>query len=350
MENEPTKLEFVDSAEALQESLAADTGAQPETTQQETPQQQESTYVDPEAQPVEADTQETVQESQDFQYSEQEVEQAVYSFLSERLGRNIDSLDDLNAQSAIDERVQAIADFVSDTGRNPRDWFAYQQLNPSEMDDATAIRINAAAQYPDLSNEELNLLVNSKYKLDPDLHSEEEVRLSQIQMKMDAASAKQEIEELRSQYASPEGYSNSAESFVDDDWINDMSYEVDALEGLEFELGDGKSFTFGLDDNYRTQLKNANVEIESYFDDYIQEDGNWDFDKFNSHKAVIDNIDSIVANAYRQGLGDGQKGLVNKAANVSMNTAQRAPQGNESSVAAQLKNIMGGRGTTTFKL
>ena len=107
MENEPTKLEFVDSVEALQESLAADTGAQPETTQQETPQQQESTYVDPEAQPVEADTQETVQESQDFQYSEQEVEQAVYSFLSERLGRNIDSLDDLNAQSAIDRGVQS---------------------------------------------------------------------------------------------------------------------------------------------------------------------------------------------------------------------------------------------------
>lgn len=350
MENEPTKLEFVDSAEALQESLAADTGVQPETTQQETPQQEDTPYVDPEAQPANVDTQEPVQTSDDAQYSDQEVEQAVYSFLSERLGRDVSSLDDLNTQSAIDERVQAIADFVSDTGRNPRDWFTYQQLNPSEMDDATAVRINAAAQYPDLSNEELNLLVGSKYKLDPDLHSEEEVRLSQLQLKMDAATAKREIEELRSQYSAPEANSNAAESFVDDDWINTMSSEVDALEGLEFELGEGKSFTFGLDDNYRTQLKNSNTQIESYFDNYIQEDGNWDFDKFNSHKAVVDNIDSIVANAYKQGLGDGQKGLVNKAANVSMNTAQRAPQGNENSVASQLKNIMSGRGTTTFKL
>ena len=89
---------------------------------------------------------------------------------------------------------------------------------------------------------------------------------------------------------------------------------------------------------------------ESFFDQYIQSDGNWDFDKFNSHRAVVDNIDSIVASAYRQGLGDGQRGLVNRAANVSMDTAQRMPQTNQNSIASQLKNIMGGRGTTTFKL
>jgi hypothetical protein len=34
------------------------------------------------------------------------------------------------------------------------------------------------------------------------------------------------------------------------------------------------------------------------------------------HQTVLDNIETIVKTAYAQGLGEGQRGLVNKAANV----------------------------------
>ena len=40
-------------------------------------------------------------------------------------------------------------------------------------------------EYPNLSYDELNLLVNGKYKVDADLYSEEEVNLAKPQMKMD---------------------------------------------------------------------------------------------------------------------------------------------------------------------
>ena len=45
----------------------------------------------------------------------------------------------------------------------------------------------------------------------------------------------------------------------------------------------------------------------------------------NSHRAVLNNIDQIVSAAYRQGQSDGQRGLVDRAANVSavtQNTGQ----------------------------
>ena len=32
--------------------------------------------------------------------------------------------------NAIDERVEAIARFVEETGRAPEDWFRFQSLNP----------------------------------------------------------------------------------------------------------------------------------------------------------------------------------------------------------------------------
>jgi hypothetical protein len=118
------------------------------------------------------------------EYSEADLEQAVMSFMSERLGREINSFDDFSVQqetNAIDERVEAIARFVEETGRAPEDWFRFQSLNPEGMDDMTAIRIQLSNDHPNLSYDELSLLVNSKYKIDPDLYSEEEVNLAKLQ-------------------------------------------------------------------------------------------------------------------------------------------------------------------------
>jgi hypothetical protein len=290
MENQPSEaqgFQVFDNVEDLSASMAAEQEPQVETTEpvaepaaQPAPepavesQPEESAYVDPEAAPTE-ETQE---------YTDSDYEEAVLSYMSERLGRQFDSFDDFSApqQNALDERIEAIARFVEETGRTPEDWFAYQSLNPSEMDDMTAIRVSMASQYSGLSAEELNTLVQSKYKVDPDLNSEEEVRLAQIQLKVDAQAAREKIEELRSNYQAPSVQSNDVESIVD---------------------------------------------------------------------AVVDNIDAIVASAYKQGLGDGQRTLVDKAANVQSQTPTEtgAPQSNP--FTDQLKQIISGQGgRMTFKI
>jgi hypothetical protein len=58
----------------------------------------------------------------------------------------------------------------------------------------------------------------------------------------------------------------------------------------------------------------------------------------------------ILTLAYRQGLGDGQRNLVDKAANVNVNTAQRPNSQNINSVAEQLKQQLGGRGVMNIKI
>ena len=71
----------------------------------------------------------------------------------------------------------------------------------------------------------------------------------------------------------------------------------------------------------------------------------------SSHRAVIDNIDKIVSAAYRQGMGDGQRGIVDKAANVQAQTPQVGQQNqNADPVISQLKQIMGDGGRMTFKI
>lgn len=358
------KLEFVDSAEALQASMQADTagGETQETEPTTEPAPTSEAPVEGQTQPMtfdsspepagESEVQTTEASTEAPQYTESEIEASVMSFLSERLGREITSFDELNTPQEearqIDERVKAIAEFVENTGRSPQEWFAYQQLNPSEMDDVTAIRVQLASEYPTLSSEEIGMLVGDKYKLDTNLYSEDEVKLSQLQLKIDATKAKQQIEDLRNQYTAPAREGRS-ESFITDEWVNNSSKEIDDLEGLQFDLGNGNTFQFGLDDSYRNQLKDKTARLDSYFDSFKNQDGSWNYDALHTQLAIADNIDAIVSSAYKQGKGDGQKGLVDTVANVDPNPTRSTGEKPVNSVAEQLKNIMGG-GMTTFKI
>ena len=363
------------------EELSASMNAEPqqtETVTEEAPQQESQVVSEPTEQVVSEPQVETTSEPQveqqlendqvpqvsqeeftqqqpaEVQYSDNEIENAVMSYLSEKLERDVTSLDDLFSQpTPIDERVEAIAKFVSETGRAPKDWFTYQSLSTSEMDDATLVKVDMALQYPNLSAEEVNTLILNKYKLDPNKYSEDEVKVGSLQMKVDAANAKKQIEEQRMRYAAPEVQQQPAEeqeSFIDEEWISEMRQEANNLTGLEFDLGNDKTFTFGLDDRYKQDLVNKNARLDEYFDAYVHDDGSWDFDTLNSHRAIVDNIDAIVASTYRQGLSDGQKGVVQNAANVSAQVPQQSSQPNNP-LGEQLKNILGKNSNKlTFKI
>lgn len=290
--------------------------------------------------------------------SEQEFEAAIAGYVSEKLGVSIDSIEQLTqlleAQKSpsIDERVKAIADFVAETGRDPYDWFRYQSINPSEMDDLSAVKLQMAVDYPNLSNEDVDLLVKSKYKVDEDLFSDEEIRLSKIQLKIDADKAKRDIEKLRENYRMPvkqEASQEEVQSPIDENWIRTMSQEVDSLEALSFQLGD-QEFNFGINDQYKSSLKDKNARLDEFFDQYVDDSGSWNFELLNSHRALVDNIDEIVNSIYKQGLSDGQRKLVETAANVDVSSPRPAQSKAADSVAAQILNYMSNNDSLRLKI
>lgn len=289
-------------------------------------------------------------------FSQEELDGEVLRYMSEKLGTQIDSFDFIQekfntAPTEIDERVAAINNFVRETGRGPEDWYAYQRLNTSEMDDMTAVRNHMRMEHSNLNNEEIDMLMSSKYKLDPDMNTEQDVKMSQLQLKMDAEQARRSIEEVRSKYEAPEISSAEPQSFITDEWISAMRGEVNDLDGLVFGLPNGQQFTYGLDNKYKNKLIEKNSKLDQYFDDYISDSGSWDFDKLSSHRALIDNIDEIVASVYRQGISDGQRKVVQDAGNVSTNTApqQDIQQNTSTRLEEQLRNAFGQQGGMTFK-
>jgi hypothetical protein len=330
-----------------------------EPTPEPTVDTQAPTTPEPEVQPEPVMAQSSLDTNPEPEMSEQEFEAAIASYVSERLGVSVDSIEALakilEAQQtpSIDERVKAIADFVEETGRDPYDWFRYQSINPSEMDDLSAVKMQLAVDYPNLSNEDINLLVASKYKVDEDIYSDDEVRLAKIQLKIDADKAKRDIEKLRENYRMPvkreEPAQAEVQSPIDENWIRTMSQEVDSLEALTFQLGD-QEFNFGLNDQYKSSLKDKNARLDEFFDQYVDESGSWDFETLNAHRALLDNIDEIASAIYKQGLSDGQRKLVETAANVDVTSPRVAETKNADSVAAQIFNYLNGNDGLRLKI
>ncbi len=310
---------------------------QPEVQQVETPQAEQPVQQEAKAEDI-------------------NVDQEVLQFLSERLGKDFDSFDSISEAISykpveIDERVAAINKFVVETGRSPEEWYRYQSLDPSEMDEMSLVRLQVSAENPSLTSDDVALLLKNKYKLDQDYHSEDEIKLSKLQLKMDAEKARKSITELRSSYEAPVVETSDMDSPIDEDWVKNMSARTNNFGYLEFDLPGNETFKFGIDDNYRKQLVQKNSKLDEYFNDYVSDSGDWNFDKLNAHRALVDNIDSIVSSIYNQGLSDGRKGVVAQAANVDAsrpNINQQPDQRNK--LEEQLLNALGGSTGMTFKV
>lgn len=366
-ENEPAvtqpEPEVID-ATSLNQEVSNETVEQTQEPATAEPQQtaDETTVSEAATQSPEVDVpQSSLESAEEPEMSQEEFEAGVAQFISERLGLELDSLEQLSEilnapkQSAdIDERVKAIADFVAETGRDPQDWFTYQSLNPSEMDDLAAVKLQMAVEYPNLASEEIDMLIGSKYKIDEDLYSDDEIKLSKLQLKIDAQKSRTEIDRIRDSYKAPvkaqqETQQQEVQSPITKEWIKTMSDEVDALEALTFELGDTE-FNFGIRPEYRNQLKQKNERLDEFFDQYVDNDGSWNFEMLNAHRAVLDNIDEIAKAIYNQGLSDGQRKLVEKTANVDVSGPAPANQQNTNSVYEQVMNALGNDTTLKFKI
>ena len=342
---------------------------------QESPQEdvQEPVMEDTAAEPQQEDVQETFEQEEqeqssldtedDYDVSDQELNEMAISMVSEMLGYEdltIEQLSELvnnepeETQLEIDERLQPILDFVEKTGRSPEDWFRYQQMNPTEMDDLSAVQLSVQTEYPDLTPQEVNRLMNRKYKLDPERFDEDEIADSVLQLKIDATKARKDISSLRDGFALPvESATTQGEidSPFDESWYSSMQNETANLQGIDFELPNGKAFSYGIKDEYRQQLVDKNSRLEEFFDQYVEDSGSWNIDKLNMHQTVVDNIDEIVKNVYQQGLSDGQRKVVTNASNVQAQSPSSTPQqgGQDAQMERLLRELGGGTNVMNIK-
>lgn len=346
--------EVVDESQEQETAVATETEEQQqveETAQAEVSADENKESVEEEAQVTETVTDgssftfgddnvtsETETESQQ-QESEKPVftDEDVFSRISEMLGNEVKSVEDLKSKQQEsnpwleDPEIAKFIEFKEKTkGKSFNEFALYQSIDTSEMDNMSAVRLEMQMEYPDLNGQDIQELIDSKYKLDEDEYDESEVKRAKIMLKADGSKAKKKLETLRQDFLIPKQEETQAtspqqqtesqeeESVFDDAWKSDMRKTVDGLNALQFKVeGSDDPFNVSISNEMKQQVKSLNESPENFFDRYIDQNDNWNHKLFNAERFVIENLSTIINQAVKHGMGLGQKEIVETASNAS---------------------------------
>lgn len=271
----------------------------------------------------------------------------VLSYLSEKLGRSVDSFDSLTQQPEskgvefASEQLKALNDYVSETGRGVEDYFKAQSMDTENMSSEDLLKSYIGYNNPDYSQKEVDLYFNHLYKQDSDKYDEEETALGSLQMKRDVREAKKLFQEVKDNYYSKESGSNEMSEQeakeVRSNWINNMESQVDELEGISFDINDsGEEFTFAITDEARAGLKDSNSNLDSFFNKYVSDDGSWDYDQLNQDMFILNNIQDIVRGVANQYRSKGTEQVIKDAKNINMSPKSQPTSSNSKSIGSQI--------------
>jgi hypothetical protein len=280
--------------------------------------------------------------------------QEFLKFINEQFKQNFDSIDSFNnalsteKTSFANEQIEKMNNFVSETGRTIADYIRTQAVDYSKMSNEDVMRLTLKQENPELSMDEVNVLIESKYKLGKDKHSDAEKTLGKIELKKDVANARKSLIEMQEKYRMPvTNNDNSAEQeTAQRDWVNNMSSEVDEVESITFDINDsGEQFTFALTDDHRKGLVDVNSNLNDFFNQYIGDNGDWNFDKLNTDMFVLSNFQDIIRSVANQYRSKGTEQVVKDIKNPSFNNEPRQNTERKRDILDELDDQMNGTGS-----
>jgi len=319
--------------------------------------QEQSNVIDLTGEESSLNTEETTnveeqpQTSQPQEGEEISDDEVVLQYLSEKLGRDISSFDDLNttgeqteSNDFASEQLQVINEYVKNTGRTVQDYLNTQTVDLSNVSDDAVMKEYLKLENPSLTEAELNDYIAATYKTDSEEYSARDTNAGKVQLTKDAKAARDYFNQVKEDYAMPMQAEDSGMSDADrEEWLSTMESEVNDLEGLSFSMNDqGEEFTYTLDDEARQEIKSYNSDLENFFDKYVNESGDWNFDALNTDMYILNNIDKIVRGVANQYRSKGTESVINEIKNPSFTQdKQGAPQKKESTIDMLRRQILG---------
>jgi len=270
-------------------------------------------------------------------------EESVLSFIKNRYGRDISSLDELTAakeSEKMPEDVAAYYKYKKETGRGFDD-FAKLQVNYDEMDTDKLLRDYLMATEDGLDPEDIEMLMED-YSFDEDLDDDSDIKKIKIARKKTIAKAKSYFNDQKEKYRVPlessrdsisesdakdleayKQYIESAKTYEEEinrkrDWFNKKTDGVFGSEfkGFEFTLDD-KKVTFSPGD--ATELKKIQSDPQNFIGKFLNDDGLIE-DAVGYHKAlsIAMNPEKFAKFFYEQGKAEATDDVIRKTKNINM--------------------------------
>lgn len=277
-------------------------------------------------------------------------EDDVRSFLSERYGREITSLDELNevreTAPELPEDVAAYYKYKQETGRGLEDFIKVNR-NLDEADGDSLLKEYLLITEDGLDAEDVEMMMDD-YKYDEDLDDEADIKKAKLAKKKAIAKAKKYFAEQKEKYQAPlesrgagsledseeyqayKQYVEQAKTYQEEqkrrkEWFDEKTNEVfsDGFKGFEFSIDD-KSYVYTPGD--RTELKKLQQTPEAWLNKYLDDKGLVkDAAGYHKSLAVAMNPEKFARFFYEQGQANAVDDVMRKTKNINM-SERAAPQ------------------------
>jgi len=309
-----------------------------EETTDVTPNPDEPKAQDAPAEPV------TTTEPAQAQQEEEITEKDIVEFISSQFEMEFSTLDEIKEKLAgslkeedsfANEEIRQLNEFVKQTGRSISDFYFVQGLNVTEMDDLSAVKTKYKMLYPELSDDEVESLLDDTFKLSEEDYSEKDVRVGKARLKTEASIARNELNKMKSELVKPiEKKAEPTKTEELTNYASEVKTAISDLEEIEFDNLDWR-FKFGEEEKKALASSVGDKGLESLFDSFSDGEGNIDFAQFAAAKYLLDNADSLFKLAIEHGKSIGREEVVSATKNPSVDK----PTKNDSSTMSPRENI-----------
>ena len=296
-------------------------------------------------------------------------EDDVRSFLSNRYGREIGSLDELaevrETAPDLPEDVAAYYKYKQETGRGLEDFMKVNQ-NLDEADGDGLLKEYLLQTEDGLDAEDVEMMMED-YKFDEDLDDEADIKKAKLAKKKAVAKAKKFFEEQKEKYQAPlesrgagsledseeyqayQQYVEQAKTYQEEqkrrkEWFDDKTNEVfsEQFKGFEFNLDD-KSYVYTPGD--RTELKKLQQTPEAWLNKYLDDKGLVkDAAGYHKSLSVAMNPEKFARFFFEQGKAEAVDDVMRKTKNINMSERTTPQTTSKGGLKIRAVNQDSGRG------
>lgn len=258
--------------------------------------------------------------------------QEVFDYLSESLGRDIKSVDDLKvADNPLESQpyLKELYDWSTRTGRPIEDWVKYQE-DPAKMSEEEVARKFLQHKYPEFESEEIDYEMSLMLPNEDD--TETESRAKKHSFKKFVMDGRKTLNGLRSQFNEPLPNKYTPEVQADLELLKNIKqqyqsdqeatkqYQTDikktslSMESIPLQLSDDLNINFKLSDKERGELPTFINEMPHW----KNEDGSWNHKAIVKDAAVLKNLPQLIKVIFEQGTSYGEEKVLKNSKNVSL--------------------------------
>lgn len=280
-------------------------------------------------------------------------EEEVLSFIGNRYGEEVSSLDDLTSKRKdnpdLPEEVVNYLNYKKETGRGLDDYIRLTK-DVDNMNEDQLLFEFWKQQKPHLDSDDVDFELSERFSYDEDADDASDVRKRKIAKKEELAKAKEYFNKLKETYKTKvestkdfipaeeledfnayknnktESKQSQTEQTKRSEYFNNKTNELfnEKFEGFEFQLND-KSLKYKPADS--SKLKESQSDLNNFITKHLNEDGYLkDAASYHKSLSLAMQPDSFAKFFYEQGKSDAVNDITKESKNIDMNGVRNATQ------------------------